>query len=59
MMTSLLKILVLYCGLIDMAQVTDRAGQMQNLHQQLAKAARELSEPTDPSHFHLFQSAAR
>ena len=42
-MTSLLKILVLDCALIDLAHVTDGAGQMQNLHQQLAKAARELS----------------
>ena len=48
-MTSLLKILVLYSALIDLAHVADRAGQMQNLHQQLAKAARELSEPTAPS----------
>ena len=42
-MTSLLKILVLYSALIDVAHVVDRAGQMQNLHWQLAKAARELS----------------
>ena len=43
MMTSLLKILVLYSALIDVAHVLDRAGQTQNLHWQLAKAARELS----------------
>ena len=43
MTTSLLKILVLYCALIDMTQVMERAGQMQDLHQQLVKAARELS----------------
>jgi hypothetical protein len=42
MKTSLLKILVLYCALTDLACVTGKAGQMQNLHQQLAKAAREL-----------------
>ena len=42
-MTSLLKILVLYSALIDVAHVLDRAGQTQNLHWQLAKAARELS----------------
>ena len=41
-MTSLLRILVLYCALTDLAQVVDKAGQMQNLHQQLARAAREL-----------------
>ena len=52
MMTSLLRILVLYCALTDMAHVADKAGQMQNLHQQLVRAARELSEPTDPSDFH-------
>jgi hypothetical protein len=50
MMISLLRILVLYCALTDMALVADRAGQMQNLHQQLAKAARELSEPAHMSH---------
>ena len=49
MMTSLLKILVLNCALTDMAHVADKAGQMQNLHQQLAKAARELSEPARTS----------
>jgi hypothetical protein len=42
MATSLLKLLVLYCALIDMAHLDERAGQMQNLHLQLAKAAREL-----------------
>jgi hypothetical protein len=42
MMASLLKILVLYCALTDMACIADKAGQMQNLHMQLAKAAREL-----------------
>ena len=42
MMTSLLKILVLYCALIDVAHVADRAGQTHNLHLQLVKAAREL-----------------
>jgi hypothetical protein len=41
-MTAIFKILVLYCALVDLAQVADHAGQMQNLHQQLAKAAREL-----------------
>jgi hypothetical protein len=41
-MTSIFKILVLYCALLDMTQAADKAGQMQNLHQQLAKAAREL-----------------
>ena len=40
---SLLRILVLYCALVDLGQVADRAGQMQDLHQQLVKAARELS----------------
>ena len=45
MTLSLLRILVLYCALVDMSQVADRAGGMQNLHQQLAKAARELSGP--------------
>jgi hypothetical protein len=42
MTASLLRILVLYCALLDLAHVADRAGQMQNLHQQLARAAREL-----------------
>jgi hypothetical protein len=42
MITFLLRLLVLYCALTDMAQVVERAGQMQDLHQQLAKAAREL-----------------
>ena len=42
MAASLLKILVLYCALVDLAHAPDRAGQMQNLHQQLARAAREL-----------------
>jgi hypothetical protein len=42
MMTSLLRILVLYCALLDLAQVAERAGQMENLHSQLVKAAREL-----------------
>jgi hypothetical protein len=42
MITSLLRMLVLYCALVDMAQATNKAGQMTNLHQQLAKAAREL-----------------
>ena len=41
-MTSLLRLLVLYCALTDLAQVAERAGQMQDLHQQLVKAAREL-----------------
>ena len=45
MALSLLRILVLYCALVDMSQAADRAGGMQNLHQQLTKAARELSEP--------------
>jgi hypothetical protein len=44
MMTSLLRILVLYCALTDLAQAADRAGEMQNAHQQLARAARELTE---------------
>ncbi len=42
MISLLLKLLVLYCALLDMAQVADRAGQMQDLHQQLIKAAREI-----------------
>jgi hypothetical protein len=42
MMTSLLGILALYRALVDLAHVADRAGQMQDLHQQLARAAREL-----------------
>jgi hypothetical protein len=45
MTLALLRIMVLYCALVDLGQVADRAGQMQDLHQQLAKAARELSEP--------------
>ena len=43
-MISLLRILVLYCALVDLAHGADKAGQTENLHQQLAKAARELSE---------------
>ena len=39
---TFLRILVLYCALVDLAHVVDKAGQTQNLHQQLAKAAREL-----------------
>jgi hypothetical protein len=42
MATSLLRILVLYCALTDMAHVADLAGQTHNLHQQLIRAAREL-----------------
>jgi hypothetical protein len=42
MMISLLRLLVLYCALTDLGQLADRAGQMQDLHQQLVKAAREL-----------------
>ena len=42
MITSLLRALILYCALTDLMQVADKAGQMQNLHQQLARAAREL-----------------
>ena len=43
-MTSLLKLLVLYCALTDLAGTADHAGQMQNLHRQLATAARELTD---------------
>jgi hypothetical protein len=46
-MTTVLRILVLYCALIDMAHVADRAGQMQDLHQQLVKAAQALGESRD------------
>lgn len=42
MVIFLLRLLVLYCALTDLAAVTDRAGQMQDLHSQLVKAAREL-----------------
>jgi hypothetical protein len=42
MTTSILKLLVLYCALLDIAHVADTAGQMENLHSQLVKAAREL-----------------
>lgn len=45
MTLSLLRILILYCALVDLGQLADRAGQMQDLHQQLVKAARELSGP--------------
>ena len=53
MTLSLLRILVLYCALVDLGQVVDRAGQMRDLHQQLVKAARELSGPelASGSHF--------
>jgi hypothetical protein len=44
MVISLLRILVLYCALVDLAHVADKAGQMQDLHQQLARAAREISD---------------
>ena len=43
-MASIIKILVLYCALTDLSHATDKIGQMQNLHLQLAKAARELSK---------------
>ena len=43
-MTSLLKLLVLYCALTDLAGAADHAGQMQNVHQQLARAARDLTD---------------
>ena len=33
MITSLLKILVLYCAPVDLAHVIDRAGRMRDLHQ--------------------------
>ena len=39
---TFLRILVLYSALVDLAHAADKAGQMQNLHQQLVKAAREL-----------------
>jgi hypothetical protein len=42
-MISLIRILVLYCALLDVAHAAEKAGQMQDLHLQLAKAARELS----------------
>jgi hypothetical protein len=45
MTLALLRTLVLYCALVDLGQAADRAGQMQDLHQQLVKAARELSGP--------------
>lgn len=45
MTLALLRILVLYCALVDLGQLADRAGQMRDLHQQLVKAARELSGP--------------
>ena len=45
MTLALLRILVLYCALVDLGQLSARAGQMHDQHQQLAKAARELSEP--------------
>jgi hypothetical protein len=48
-MTKLLRILTLYCALTDMAHAVDRAGQMQDLHQQLVKAAQALSETRTPS----------
>ena len=41
-MIALLRILVLYCALTDLASVADRAGQMQDLHGQLIRAAREI-----------------
>jgi hypothetical protein len=44
MMTSLFKILVLYCALVDLAHAADHAGRTQDAHQQLARAARELTE---------------
>ena len=40
-MITLLRILVLYCALTDLGAVADRAGQMQDLHTQLVRAARE------------------
>ena len=40
-MITLLRLLVLYCALTDLAAVADRAGQMQDLHTQLVRAARE------------------
>jgi len=42
MITALLRLLVLYCALADIAHAGERAGQMQEVHQQLVKAAREL-----------------
>ena len=42
MKTSLLKVLVLYCALTDIAHVTEKAGQMNDMHRQLAKAAWEI-----------------
>ncbi|HVH01845.1 MAG TPA: hypothetical protein VM891_02650 [Amaricoccus sp.] len=42
MVISLLRLLVLYCALTDLSAVADRAGQMQDLHSQLVKAAREI-----------------
>lgn len=51
MATSNLKILVLYCALVNLAHVTERAGQMHDLYQQLAKAARELSRRGRPGSF--------
>jgi hypothetical protein len=41
-MLTLLRILVLYCTLTDLAAVAERAGQMQDLHAGLVKAAREI-----------------
>ena len=40
-MITLLRLLVLYCALTDLAAVVDRAGQMQDVHTQLVRAARE------------------
>ena len=50
MAISLLRILVLYCALVDLGHVGERAGQMQDLHKQLIQAARELSEPGRAAH---------
>ncbi len=40
-MIALIRILVVYCALTDLAAAPDRAGQMQELHVQLVRAARE------------------
>jgi hypothetical protein len=40
-MIALLRILVLYCALTDLAAAAERAGQMQDMHAQLVRAARE------------------
>ena len=43
-MTSLLKLLVLYCALTDLAGTFNHSDQTQHPHQQLARAARELTD---------------